>query len=295
MMRFLALGLLAASECLAGLPLTALPQQPAQNHGVVGVSVAAWQSSAAYDDDGLGIAAADVDVGLNRVSVDADAVVGIGTRLALNAQIPVALATATPKNGGEPQNVVGAGDAHVGLWLKVFDGVAEGFPVELSLRSEVKLPLYQGRPTRQGRAPSDPGLPTSPPGGAPALGDGQVDVDIGALFAARLPFGGHLAWEQLYRARTGGVSDAVVGRGTFAVDLLAGHLQPRWDHAFSFSFDAADGEVVGASIIETGPSVRGLAPELVPGLGVDVGVAYLFRGRNSVGGPQLRVGALYAF
>ncbi len=293
------MGLIVASQWLPGAPVTALALQPAPGSGVVGLGISAFQSGTAYDDDGLGIVAADVDVALTRLELNSDVVVGIGRDLALTAQLPLVMATARGNQsgpGGDPKSTTGVGDARAGLWLRLFgdDGT---LPIELSLRGEVKMPLYVSRPSRQGRQPADESSLTSAPGPAAAIGDGQVDVDVGALFSARLPMGGHFAWEQLFRARTGGVTDAVVGRGTFAVDVFDGRLQPRWDHAFIFSIDPnpALDEVVGASLIQTGPAMRVAVPELLSGLNFDVGAAFLFRGRNAVGGTSLTVGAVYVY
>lgn len=264
---------------------------PARGHGEVAVVVSGFSSRAAYDGDGVGIAVP--EVGLRARSLMGLVRVGIGERLALQAGLPVIMATAVHDDGVVV--VSGAGDATVGLGLAVF---ADG-PIQLSLRGDVKVPLYAGQPAIQGRQPLL--LSATTAGALPALGDGQVDVTLGGVLFARFPFGGAFTWEQGYRLRTGGVTDGVVGRGRVTVPVLDGWLVPRWDHAFLFSFDPAvddDGvatEIVGRSLIETGPGVAVPLDALSPGLRLEAGAAFLFRGRNAAGGVRLDVGVVHAF
>jgi len=264
---------------------------PRRGHGEVGVVVSGFTSRAAYDDDGVGIVDPEVDL---RARTLAGAVrVGIGERLALQAGVPLVMAAALHEQG--PVVVSGVGDATVGLALSVFD---EG-PVQLAIRGDVKLPLYAGQPAIQGRQPLLRSATT--PGALPAIGDGQVDVSVGGVLFARFPFGGAFTWEQAYRLRTGGVTDGVVGRGRIAVPALGGWLVPRWDHAFLFSFDPTrddDGvatEIVGRSLVETGPGMAVPLDALTPGLRLEAGAAFLFRGRNAAGGVRLDVGVVHAF
>jgi hypothetical protein len=76
---------------------------------------------------------------------------------------------------------------------------------------------------------------------------------------------------------------------------------PRWDHAFLFSFDPARDdddlatEIVGRSLVETGPGLAVPLDALAAGLRLEAGVAFLFRGRNAAGGVRLDVGVVHAF
>jgi hypothetical protein len=264
---------------------------PRRGHGEAAIVVSGFSSRAVYDDDGVGII--DPAVDLRARSLVGTVRVGIGERLALQAGLPVVMATAV-----HPQGVVvvgGAGDATAGLTFALF---ADG-PVQLALRGDVKVPLYAGQPAIQGRQPLLRSATT--PGVLPAIGDGQVDVTVGGVFFARFPFGGAFSWEQGYRLRTGGVTDGVVGRGRVTVPLLDGWLVPRWEHAFLFSFDPAvdaDGvatEIVGRSLVETGPGFAVPLDALWAGLRLEAGAAFLFRGRNAAGGVRLDVGVVHAF
>jgi hypothetical protein len=264
---------------------------PARGHGEAALVVSGFSSRAVYDDDGVGLAAP--AVGLRTRSLSGVLRVGIGERLALQASLPIVMATAVHDDGVFV--VAGAGDAAVGLGF----GLATVGPVQLALRGDVKVPLYAGRPAIRGRQPLQRSATT--PGARPALGDGQVDVTLGGVLQARFPFGGAFTWEQGYRLRTGGVTDGVVGRGRVVVPTLGGWLAPRWDHAFLFSFDPAvddDGvatEIVGRSLVETGPGFAVPLDALWPGLRLDAGAAFLFRGRNAAGGVRLDVGVVHAF
>jgi hypothetical protein len=264
---------------------------PARGRGEAAVVVSAFSSRASYDDDGVGVV--DPAVALRARTLMGAVRVGIGERLALQAGLPVVMATALHDAG--PVVVTGAGDATVGL---AFTLLQEG-PVQLAMRGDLKVPFYAGQPAIQGRQPLLRSSTT--PGALPAIGDGQVDVTVGGVLFARFPFGGAFTWEQGYRLRTGGVTDGVVGRGRVTVPVLDGWLVPRWDHAFLFSFDPAvddDGvatEIVGRSLVETGPGVAVPLDALAPGLRLEVGGAFLFRGRNAAGGVRLDVGVVHAF
>lgn len=283
-------GLASSSAWGQGDPL------PGRGHGTVSVAASAFTSRAGWDDDGVAILMPDVD--LRALALESRATLGIGERLGLGLGLPLVLASSHARDGAVAV-ISGPGDATVGLTL---DDGGTG-PLRLALRGEVKVPLYTGAPALQGRQP--PTTDETLPGPLPALGDGQVDVTIGGLLVAHFPFGGFFSWEQGYRFRTGGVTDGVVGVGRVAVPapgwLLDGRLVPRWDHAFLFSFDPPrddDGralEVIGRSLVVTGPGCTVLLPELSPGLAVDVGAALLFRGRNAAGGVRLDLGVSHAF
>lgn len=264
---------------------------PSRGHGEAAVVASGFSSRASYDDDGVGIA--DPAVALRALTVTGAIRVGIGERLALQAGLPIVMASALHDEG--PVVVTGAGDASVGLAFTLFE---EG-PVQLAMRGDVKVPLYAGQPAIQGRQPLLRSSTT--PGPLPAIGDGQVDVTVGGVLFARFPFGGAFTWEQGFRLRTGGVTDGVVGRGRVTVPVLEGWLVPRWDHAFLFSFDPAldnNGvatEIVGRSLVETGPGVAVPLDAIASGLRLEAGAAFLFRGRNAAGGVRLDVGVVHAF
>lgn len=272
----------------APTPIQRAPWVPAAGHGVAALGSTSFVSGTVYDDDGVG--AVGSLVGLRSETVQLDVIIGLGPHLSFSGSLPVVMATAihTLADGQHAAQVVsGFGDADLGLAYALLpDG-----PLHLTLRGDVKLPLYQGLPSVQGRQ-ADAGL-IGVPGPLPALGDGQVDVTVAAVVGARFPFGGFFAWENGYRFRTGGITDGVTGAGTFAVDALDGRLQPRWNHAFLFSMDPARDrlgvttEFVGRSVVTTGPSCVVALPELSRGLALEVGAAFRFRGRNAAGGLNL--------
>jgi len=277
-------------------PSPRAPWIPEAGHGQASLRHTAFRSGTVYDDDGVGVVNA--PVALQSQQLGADVVVGLGPRLALSGTVPLVFASATHRLADAAPEVVAVssvGDATVGL---AFALVPEG-PLHLTLRGDVKMPLYASLPSIQGRQAkaTDP----RQPGRLPAVGDGQVDVTVAAVVGARFPFGGFFTWENGYRFRTGGVTDGVTGAGTFAVDVLGGALQPRWNHAFLFSFDpATDGngvatEVVGRSLVTTGPSCVVNLSALSPGLALEVGAALLFRGRNAAGGVQFQLGVSHDF
>ncbi len=286
----------ASTATMGAAPSPRAPWVPEAGRGQASLQYAAFLSGTTYDDDGVGLVGGPVALQSQQLGIDV--VVGLGPRLAFSGMLPLVFATATHRAADRDPEVFavsGVGDATAGL---AFALLPEG-PLHLTLRGDVKVPLYAGLPSVQGRQP----LATDPrqPGLLPALGDGQVDVTVNAVVGARFPFGGFFTWENGYRFRSGGVTDGVSGAGTFAVDVFDGALQPRWNHAFLFSFDPAtdvDGvptEIVGRSLVTTGPSCVVNLAALSPGLALEVGAALSFRGRNAAGGTRFQLGVSHAF
>ena len=284
-------GILAAVLLIAVSAHAGDAPAPRRGHGEVGVVMSGFASGAVYDDDG--VALLDARGKLRARTLAATVRAGVGEHLGLQARLPMVMAAALHREGSVV--VSGVGDANVGLVITL----VEAGPVQLALRGDVKVPLYAGQPAIQGRQPLLRSSTT--PGALPAIGDGQVDVTVGGVFFGRFPFGGAFTWEQAYRLRTGGVTDGVVGRGRVAVPVPGGWLVPRWDHAFVFSFDPARDqgdiatELVGRSLVETGPTLAVPLDALAAGLRLEAGAAFLFRGRNAAGGVRLDVGVVHAF
>lgn len=261
----------------------------APRHGEVALRSSSFSGAAAYDDDAVGGPAP----GLLRVqSIDADLRLGLGHGLMGLARLPFVIGYAHNDDG--VGSAVGLGDAVLGLQLGVF----EDGPVAVAVRGDAKLPLYVGAPSVIGRQPVDGGRA---PGPLPALGDGQIDLTLSALLGARFPFGGAFTWELGYRVRTGDVSDAVVGVGSFAVPVLGERLTPTWNLLFINSLDPAVDdddvpvEVVGRGYVSTGPSVDVALPDITAGLRLRLGAEFVFRGRNAPGGVNLWWGVACAF
>jgi hypothetical protein len=266
--------------------------------GYLKLGSASFVSDVAYDDDGARVPA-DAFV-LKAQTVYAYGEVGLGPRLMLVGYLPwVASVNQIVADGGQNLafHTVGFGDAALGLQF----AVVEGGPFVAALRGDVKLPLYAGAPSIQGRsATTVPGFPKSA-GSFPALGDGQVDATVSGLVGGAFPFDGFFTWETGYRLRTGDVSDAVVGGGTTGVWLLDRRLLPMWNLSFIYTFDVArrdDGvplEALGKGYVSTGPAAMILLPELLDGLALETGAELVFRGRNAAGGFNLQAGISYAF
>lgn len=264
----LLMALLAASPATA----TALGRDPGQ--GQVRLVSSTFVGTGAYDDDGL---RTDADP-LRVQTMLTDVELGVAPRLTLSAQVPWHLVSVVDA-GGLVQRA-GAGDLTVGGQLRLTD---EG-PVALAARLDVKLPLYQGAPTVRGRAPD----------GGPALGDGQVDVTAVALLGGRLPFAGFLDLAVGYRLRTDDVTDAVVGGGKVGVRALGRRflLALRFDTVVTIDRAPLGHEALGRGSAALGPWV---AVRVVDRLHLELGAAWVGRGRNAPGGVELAWGLWLPF
>lgn len=228
----------------------------------------------AYDDEGLRHDADPLRVGALVTDVE----LGVAPRLTLRAQLPW-LVVSTVDAGGLAQQS-GAGDLTLGGQLRLTE---EG-PVALAARLDAKLPLSQGAPTVRGRAQD----------GGPALGDGQVDLTALALLGGRLPFAGFLDLEVGYRLRTGAITDAVVGGGRLGVRALGRRLLValRFDTVVTLDPAPERHEALGAGTAALGPWV---AVRVVDRLHLEVGAAWVGRGRNAPGGVELSWGLWLPF
>jgi hypothetical protein len=305
----LLLALLVTSSAHAGQRWDAFdPLVPPVGLGVVAVEASGFASRFAFDDDGLATASTSTQA----VAVEAQAQLGIGEGLALTLALPWRQLSRVGDDSNRDGNRDGSGgsaagfaDARVGLRLVglTLDAprpasssappsmaasaaqLATGTQAGIAL--EAKLPLT-------GRAPS-----VAP--SAVRVSDGQVDLTIAGELGARLPLGGTLFLRTGYRLRTDGLSDAVVGTGAFSIDLLDGRIAPAATVDFVWSLDPARGrrgealEETGAGAASVGGACRLRLPEFDPGLALDVGAALSSRGRNTLTGLTLTVGASYAF
>ncbi|HEY1098382.1 MAG TPA: hypothetical protein VGF99_05625, partial [Myxococcota bacterium] len=218
---------------------------------------------------------------------------GLGPHLQGHVVVPAIVASTS---GVDAHTTAGLGDAVVGVQIGLWDDDVVAF----AIATDVKLPLYAGEPSVIGLQPI---AGTRSPSTRPALGDGQVDVDFRAMFAARFPFGGHVSWENGYRLRTDDVSDAVTGVGRFAVPVLDERFLVAWNLLFINSLDPAvddEGnaiEAVGRGFVATGPTVDVALPFRAgfQGLWLRVGAELVFRGRNAPGGANMLWGVRCAF
>lgn len=281
----------ASSTAHASAPTTFDPLVPPAGLGDVGLSVDAFASRLSFDDDG----AATPDDGTRALTIAARGRWSIGDGVAVTASLPFARVT---RGGAAIADVAGVGDAHLGVriarWsLPVDDGdgreveAAGVTPVQFGFAVDAKLPLYA------------PAL-ASTDARAAALGDGGVDVAVTGEVASELPIGGAFSWRTGYLLR-GRVTDAVVGGGAFAVDVLGGWLRPAATLDFAWSLDPQkddDGdatEVVGRGAAALGAACRVDLSAIDPGLSLDVGASVSSRGRHALGGVQLSTGVSHAF
>lgn len=265
---------------------------PPPGAAVVHARAQAQRAGVSYDDDGVRV---DDEGLLLRLGGLVDSDVGIGRGLALGLSLPLVIAHV--RDGADGGSVVGAGDARAALALVVVDGGA----FAVAVRGDVKVPLYPSLGVAvRGRVPG-PNRSARP---LPALGDGQVDVGVGAVFSAEfgsrtfgdgVPFGGSFDFSLGGVFRSGAVSDAVVGAGGVAVDVWGGRFSPGWQLQFVNAFDGDAGDAVGAGFVSTGPAVAVPLSSWVPGLTVDMGAELVFRARNAAGGTVLRAGVIYVF
>jgi hypothetical protein len=297
---FSCLALCAASAASvparAVAPTTFDPLVPPAGLGAAGLVVDAFASRLSFDDDGV----ATVDDRTRALSLTARGQWSLGDGVAVTASLPWSRVT---REGAAIADVTGVGDAHVGLRVARWslpavdvdhahdgddgDDGATVNPVQFGLAVDVKLPLYASSQS-------------STDARAAALGDGGVDVALVGEVAAALPFGGAFSWRTgtLLRGR---VTDAVVGGGAFAVDVLGGRLRPAATLDFSWSLDPEkddDGnatEVVGRGAAALGGACRVDLAALAPGLSLDVGASVLSRGRHALGGVLLSTGVSHAF
>ncbi len=256
------------------------PQGAAQVHA----RLQAQRAGVGFDDDGVRV---DDEGLLLRLGGVVDGDVGIGRGLALSLSLP--LVAAHVRDGADGGSVVGVADARAALALVVVDGGA----FAIAVRGDVKVPLYPNLGVAvRGRLPG-PARTARP---LPALGDGQVDLGVGAVFSAEFPFGGTFDFSLGGVFRSGAVSDAIVGAGAIGVDVWDGRFVPGWQLQFVNALDASvKGEAVGAGFVSTGPAVAVPLSSWVPGLTLDIGAELVFRAQNAPGGTVLRTGVLYAF
>ena len=265
--------------------------------GYAKVGSASFISDVAYDDDGVRV---DSDPFILKAqTIYGYAELGIGPRLMLVGYLPWVASTnqLTGDDGSLAFHTIGFGDAQLGLQF----GILQDGPFVVAARADAKVPLYQGAPSVQGRNADGVDGFSKSAGRFPALGDGQVDVTTSMLIGGSFPFDGFFTWETGYRLRTGDVSDAFVGGGTFGVFFLDRRLLPMWNLSFIYSLDARtrdDGqplEVLGKGYVSTGPACMIQLDELKKGLALEVGAELVFRGKNAAGGVNLQSGLSYAF
>lgn len=260
--------LLAAAPAAA----TALGREPGA--GQLRLIATTFVGLSAYDDDGMRV---DADP-LRAASLTTDLELGVAPRLTLRANLPWVIASTVDAGGLE--QLSGAGDLTLGGQLRL----TEDGPVALSARLDLKAPLYQGGPTVRGRSPL----------GGPALGDGQIDVTALMLLGGRLPFSGFIDIESGYRLRAGDVTDAVVGGVRVGVRALERRflLALRFDTVVTLDPDPLRQERLGRGSASLGPWV---AVRLVDTLHLEVGAAWVGRGRNAPGGAELSFGLWLPF
>lgn len=157
--------------------------------GYAKLGSATFVSDVAYDDDGV-LVDSDPFV-LRAQTLYLYGEVGIGPRLMVVGYVPW-VASTNQRQGGDGGgsiafHTLGVGDAQLSLQF----GIVEDAPLVVSARGDIKLPLYEGAPSVQGRAAATPvpGFPRSA-GAFPALGDGQVDATLSLLVGAAFPFDG---------------------------------------------------------------------------------------------------------
>ncbi len=270
--RTLLLSLVLALLCGGPALATALGRDPGE--GQVRLVSSTFVGTGAYDDEGLRAAADPLRVQTLLTDVE----LGVAPRLTLRAQLPWHLVSVVDAAGLAQR--AGAGDVILGGQLRL----TEVAPVALAARLDVKVPLSHGPPTVRGRAPD----------GGPALGDGQVDVTAVALLGGRLPFSGFLDLEVGYRLRTGDVTDAVVGGGKVGVRALGRRLLValRLDTVVTLDRAPDRPEALGAGSAALGPWV---AVRVVDRLHLEMGAAWVGRGRNAPGGVELSWGLWLPF
>jgi hypothetical protein len=283
--------LFAASSASAG----AWVKPPGAGYAKLGS--ASFISDVAYDDDGVRV---DTDPFVLRAeTVYVYVEYGIGPRLMLVGYAPWVASTnqLASDDGSLSFHTIGFGDAQLGLQF----GILQDGPFVVAARADVKVPLYQGAPSVQGRSVAAvDGFPKSA-GRFPALGDGQTDVTTSMAVGGSFPFDGFFTWETGYRLRTGDVSDAFVGGGTTGVFFLNRRLLPMWNLSFIYSLDVRkrdDGvplETLGKGYVSTGPACMIMLDDLTKGLALEVGAELVFRGRNAAGGVNLQSGISYGF
>ncbi len=290
-------GWLCLSTLLVAAPAGAGAWIKAPGDGYAKLGSSSFVSGVAYDDDGV-LAATD-PFSLRAETIYGYAEVGIAPRLMLVGYAPWVASTnqLTGDDGSLAFHTLGFGDAQLGLQF----GIVQDAPLVVAARADLKVPLYQGAPSIQGRSVvAVDGFPKSA-GSFPALGDGQVDLTTSLSVGASFPFDGFFTWETGYRLRTGDVSDAFVGAGTTGVYFLNRRLLPLLNLAFVYSLDArkrSDGvatETLGKGYVSTGLACMIMLDEIAQGLALEVGADLVFRGRNAAGGVNLQSGISYAF
>ncbi len=189
-------------------------------------------------------------------------------------------------------HTAGLGDAMIGGQTRLLS--TEVFTV--SSRLELKVPLYRGGPSIEGRQSGTiPGLPRSTPF-FPALGDGQVDITGFLSAGAGIPVvDGFVTVDVGFRHRTAGLTDAVIVQGAGGVFTLGRRVLLMINAVRIESMDKSSpfaDEVVGKGFTSLGPAMSVFAWR---GLALEVGCDFVFMGKNTAGGVQVLGGVSYGF
>ena len=239
--------------------------------GVVRLRSSTFLVGWAYDDSAVRVEDPPFTIETASLVVEA----GVAPRLTLTASAPFVWIPGSPSTPT-------TGDAVLGGMIALLDAGPD--PLSFALSLDLKLPLYEGKPTIRGRGID----------GKPAVGDGQVDVTAGAVMVAPLPLGGAMDLYLGYRLRTGGISDAVVGGGRFGVWLLEKRffVSVLLDTVITLVPDEFSEDVLGRGYAALGPRV---SVRVVDKVFVDVGASYVGRGTNAPGGLELMFGVSAGF
>lgn len=230
---------------------------------------------------------------LHAETLYAYAEVGLTDDITLIGLLPYVVAT-NAHQAGVRFHTFGFGDALLGTQIRILD-----LPLLVSsARFEMKLPLYEGAPSVQGRQSAKvPGFPRSATL-FPALGDGQVDL------AAYLSVGSGLAFVPLvdafvtvdvgYRLRSGPLTDAVLVNATGGVWVWPGRALLMGNAVWVASLPSRDERrvTVGKGYLALGPA---LMVPLFAGLSFEAGFDLVTAGVNTAGGMQALLGVSYAF
>lgn len=289
---------LAFSAIVFGLALLAPPAEAGgwtkpQGGGYFKLGSSTFVSDFAYDDEGVSVVS---DAFLLRAqTLYAYGEFGLTDRLTLVGFLPFVAAT-NQHTSGVNFHTLGLGDALGGLQVGILQpGDFGAFPLVLSARFEMKVPLYDGEPSVRGLRTNRVDAYPRSTRFFPAIGDGQVDLNAWLAASAPLPFVD--AWVNVdvgYRARTGPVTDAallIVNAGWFALGRVL-LLQVTSQHVFTFPVPDGERLVLGKGFWALGPAMSVYFAE---GWALEVGADVVFMGRNAAGGVQVLAGVSYAF
>lgn len=291
-MRRLPLPLLAAlGVALVGslaAPARAGAWTKPEGGGYVKLGSATFLSDHAYDNRGNVVDTAPFL--LRAETLYAYLEYGVVDGLTAVGYVPYVIST-NQHGSGVSFHTLGMGDAMAGLQLAL---LAYG-PVVLSSRVELKVPLYQGAPSVQGRRTrAVPGFPRTATY-FPALGDGQVDLSGFVSLGASLPWlDGFFSAESGYRLRTGAVTDALVVNANGGAFLLGRRLLLLVNASAILTFPSGDEArvFVGKGYWSVGPAFMLYVSD---SLAIEVGADLVTRGVNAAGGVQMQLGVSYAF